>query len=75
MSLPFRSRPEPRILLQVFLGNEENAKDIETLRKLQISHILNTASDCANFYPESFVYHNLNVWLGTVYFPAKKTSY
>jgi hypothetical protein len=50
----------------VFLGNEENAKDIETLRKLQISHILNTASDCANFYPESFVYHNLNVCFGTV---------
>lgn len=45
----------------MYLGNEENAKDLETLKALQITYVLNTACDSANFFPENFTYHNLNV--------------
>lgn len=50
------------ILPFLFLGGERNAKNlVELTTRTQISHIINMAWECANAFPEQFVYSNFRL--------------
>ncbi|XP_058925320.1 protein phosphatase Slingshot homolog 3 isoform X2 [Kogia breviceps] len=51
-----------RIFPHLYLGSEWNAANLEELQRNRVTHILNTAREIDNFYPERFTYHNVRLW-------------
>lgn len=48
-----------KIIDKLFLGDIGNAKDRSFLQNNQVTHILNTAEEIANFFPNEFLYMNI----------------
>ena len=50
-----------RIAKDVYLGRGSDAQNLDKLKGHGITHVLNVADDVPNYYPNEFVYCNLNV--------------
>lgn len=50
------------IIPNLFLGNYLVANDIELLKSLGITHILNCAIEHPNYFPNDFIYHNIPMY-------------
>jgi atypical dual specificity phosphatase len=50
-----------RIRSWLYLGSSDDAANLESLQKHNVTHILNVADDVPNHHPELFVYKNLHV--------------
>ena len=46
----------------LFLGNQTNSQDIEILKKLNITHIINCAYQCDNNFEDDFKYLHLKIF-------------
>mgnify|MGYP006085001517 CR=1 FL=1 len=58
----FGKYEEPTTILPfVWLGNADTARDSNKLRELGITHILNTAADVENAFPELFIYCKISM--------------
>lgn len=44
----------------LYLGGHDTAHDLKKLQYLKISHILNTAAEIENYFPNKFVYLKLD---------------
>ena len=62
-SLPFSSSNKNyhQIIPNLFLGNYHLANDLELLKKLGITHILNCSIEHPNYFPNDFVYLHLHI--------------
>lgn len=40
----------------ILLGGRSDAEDLDSLKRLGVTHILNVAVQCSNCFPQSFVY-------------------
>ena len=49
------------IVPRVFIGNAENARNLNWLQKHKISHIVNATVEVPNYYISRFSYHNMNM--------------
>jgi hypothetical protein len=45
----------------LWLGSGNDAENLEGLQECKITHVLNVADDVPNYFPEQFIYHNLQV--------------
>ena len=50
-----------QITEKIYLGSGNHAGSLKKLQLHKITHILNVADDVENFYPNNFIYKNLNV--------------
>jgi len=49
------------ILEGLYLGAQEDARDLHLLRQQRITHVLNCAVEVPNFHPRVFTYHRMDI--------------
>lgn len=46
---------------RIYIGNRVAASDLQLLQHLRVTHILNAATECDNYFPKSFVYKRIQL--------------
>ena len=51
----------------LYLGNIYNAADLNTLKNMNITHVVNVSKNISNYFPDKFTYFNIKIDIGSCF--------